>query len=523
MSYWSRPPLERDQLVLIRTTLSDRIPEDHSVRLFWELLEGFDWSGWESRYDGRVGQPPIHPRILAGVLLYGLTQGIRSSRKLEWACGHAVDFMWLAEGRAIDHSTPCGFRREFGNQIKEVFRHLGRLVRAMGVVRLNCVAIDGTRGAASSSRHETRSAESIEKELGELDHRLEAMLAEAEAVDAAEATQLFGEDQSPITSVPKELASAQVRQARLKKALDQLKRRQAAGSTQAKVAVADPEAPIVPNKGGGFAPNYTPVLATDGQARFIMAETVLGDEHESKALLPLLDETAELHGQMPEQSLADAGFSTPENLEGLETRSTDAYIAPWGERLEGEQQTPSAQPNAAHRDDPRVPVADALHGQLPRMANGRLATEAFLYDESADCYWCPMGRSLPLKYVTQEQKRQRTYDRRVYICSSCEGCPLRSGCTSSKQNRWIRRRGRQPRREAMAAKVHSEAGRIIYRQRQSVAESPNGIIKAVMGVRAFLLRGLQQVRAEWRWVCTAYNMRILIAWVQRQRRRVAMG
>ncbi len=45
------------------------------------------------------GQPPIHPRVMAGVILYGLMRRIRSSRQLEYACGNNIDFMWLAEGR----------------------------------------------------------------------------------------------------------------------------------------------------------------------------------------------------------------------------------------------------------------------------------------------------------------------------------------------------------------------------------------------------------------------------------------
>lgn len=183
MNYWAQPEIDRDQMVLIQTTLSDRIGEDHSVRLFWELLLSYDWRRWESQYHGRLGQPPIHPRIVAGVLLYGLTQGIRSSRKLEWACGHAVDYLWLGEGRAIDHSTLCEFRTRFRAELKDLFRHLGRLSLAMGVTRLNCVAIDGTREAANASRHRTRGAEVLEAELARLDEKLEAMLQEAEAVD----------------------------------------------------------------------------------------------------------------------------------------------------------------------------------------------------------------------------------------------------------------------------------------------------------------------------------------------------
>jgi len=201
MGYWSKAEIDRDQMVLISTTLSDRIPEDHSVRLFWELLETYDWSGWEAQYCGCHGQPAIHPRIVAGVLLYGLTQGIGSSRRLEWACGHALDFMWLAGGRLLDHSTLCQFRVRFGGELKDLFRHLGRLALSMGVVRLNHVAIDGTRVSASSSRHGTRSVKGIEEELAYLDERLESMLAEAAQVDGREATNLFGEDASPVTSV----------------------------------------------------------------------------------------------------------------------------------------------------------------------------------------------------------------------------------------------------------------------------------------------------------------------------------
>lgn len=519
MSYWAKAEVARDQIALIPTTLSDRIPEDHSVRLFWELLGTYDWHPWEARYCGCHGQPAIHPRIVAGVLLYGLTQGIRSSRRLEWACGQAVDFMWLTEGRVIDHRTLCAFRKTFRRELKDLFRHLGRLAMTMGVVRLNCVAIDGTRVAAHSSRHRTRTAESIEAELSKLDERFDAMLAEAEAVDHRESAMLFGEDLTPVTSVPKELASAQARQAKLKKALDKLQARQASGSRQKAVAMSDPEAPILPNKGGGFAPNHTPVTVVDAAHRFIVAEQVVGDEGEAKAFLPLLDETEAIHGQAPEKTLADSGFGTPGNLAALADHPTDAYLAPSGERLEGRNQTRSSKPNVAHRDDPGVPVPSNRHDALPRNKHNRLSKEAFLYDRRSDCYWCPMGKRLEFVRIEQECRDGQVLERRLYSCSSCAGCPLRSSCTDRKRNRRIRSNGKNPHREAMVKKVHSEAGREIYRQRQSVAESPFGVIKAVMGVRQFLVRGLENVRTEWRWVCTAYNLRILVKWVRRQRDR----
>lgn len=521
MAYWAKAAMDRDQIALISTTLADRIPEDHPVRLLWDLLSTYDWESWEGRYCGCHGQPPIHPRIVGGVLLYGLTQGIRSSRRLEWACGHAVDYMWLAEGRVIDHTTLCVFRKTFKEELKDLWRHIGRLALVMGVARLNAVGIDGTRVAADSGRHSTRSIEGIEAELAKIEERFDALLAEADDVDQRESATLFGEDQAPVTSVSKELATAKKRQAKLGEALKVLQARQASGSSQKSVAISDPDAPILPNKDGGFAPNHTPVNAVDAENGFIVATEVVGDEGEAQALPILLQETEATYGQVPDKTLADSGFCTPENLKMLANHPTDAYLAPPGERLEGENQTRSSKPNAAHRSDPRVPVPSNCRDALPRNRYGRLSKEAFLYDRQSDCYWCPMGKSLVFVSINQERRRGKLVDRRLYVCPSCAGCPLRSSCTGEERNRKIRSHGREPLREAMTEKVHSEAGRKIYRQRQSVAESPFGVIKSVMGVRQFLLRGLENVRTEWRWVCTAYNLRILMKWLGRQRARVS--
>ena len=45
----------------------------------------------------------------------------RLCRRLEWACGNAVDFRWLVEGRTIDHSTFCDFRTKFRREPKDLF------------------------------------------------------------------------------------------------------------------------------------------------------------------------------------------------------------------------------------------------------------------------------------------------------------------------------------------------------------------------------------------------------------------
>ena len=79
---WAKVEQGREQLVLFPTRLDEAIGPRHRVRLFDEILARLDWSIWEAEYDLRRGQPPIHPKILASVILYGLLVRIRPSRSL---------------------------------------------------------------------------------------------------------------------------------------------------------------------------------------------------------------------------------------------------------------------------------------------------------------------------------------------------------------------------------------------------------------------------------------------------------
>lgn len=64
-----------------------------------------------------------------------------------------------------------------------------------------------------------------------------------------------------------------------------------------------------------------------------------------------------------------------------------------------------------------------------------------------------------------------------------------------------------PRTAKMAERLHSEEGKAAYRRRKAIVEAPNGWIKAVLGFRKFSLRGTGKVRAEWKLVCMALNLR----------------
>jgi hypothetical protein len=69
----------------------------------------------------------------------------------------------------------------------------------------------------------------------------------------------------------------------------------------------------------------------------------------------------------------------------------------------------------------------------------------------------------------------------------------------------------QPRMMAMAATLKRAGHRSRYRLRKQVVEPVFGQIKQARGLRQFLLRGLNKVRAEWALICTAHNLLKLAA------------
>ena len=180
--YWADPFLDRTRTHVFSPTLDSMIDEDDPVRLVDEVLAEIDWSSWEAEYNGHRGQPPIHPRYIAGAMLYGMYRGIRSSRKLEEACHYRFDFIWLVEGRHIDHSTFAKFRTKFREPLKDLFRQIGRIAMALGLIRLGEVGFDGTRVKANNSRYKTLTAKTLEEKLQALDTLFEQMMAELQAM-----------------------------------------------------------------------------------------------------------------------------------------------------------------------------------------------------------------------------------------------------------------------------------------------------------------------------------------------------
>lgn len=224
-----------------------------------------------------------------------------------------------------------------------------------------------------------------------------------------------------------------------------------------------------------------------------------------------VDRIEETFGSMPERFLTDGGNNAGPIIEQMEARKVEFY-AP----------AKSSQPqdgNPARRDDSAQPVAESQHAALPRNKSGQLDKSCFVYDAEQNVYYCPQGLKLHYEKNRPDTRGQQRINRRIYRCSDCEGCPLASDCVSkqNKRGRTITRDDHEAARKRLAERMSLASSQELFRQRSWIAETPFGILKSIMGVRQFLLRGLEKVQTEWSWCVTAFNLSKLVREIARLR------
>lgn len=207
---------QRDQVFLMPPDMREWLPADHLVWFLLEVVEQLDLSGFERSYraDGH-GRPAYDPAVMVALLLYAYCSGVRSSRQVERRCMEDVAFRVLAGGLRPDHVTIARFRVRHSVALAGLLVESLRLCAQAGLVRLGVVALDGTKMAANASPDRNRTLDAIGRQV-------EAILAEAAALDAAEDAENNGAGPVDGQRVPAGLADPVKRRKQLAAARERL-------------------------------------------------------------------------------------------------------------------------------------------------------------------------------------------------------------------------------------------------------------------------------------------------------------
>ncbi|MCK4449925.1 MAG: transposase [Anaerolineae bacterium] len=362
-------------------TIDDCLPADHLVRFIVAIVEMLDLSVFYAYY-AAVGGEPIDPKVLLGLLLYGYATGVFSSRKIEQAIYEIIPFRFIAGGLHPDHSTIAWFRKQFLTEIKGVFAQVLLVAHEMGYLKLGNISLDGSKVHADASKSKAVSYGRLLKLEEQLRQEVEELLALGEQADETELPEGLEIDtevafrQERLVNLAEakrvlearageryqaELAEYQAKlRAREEKAQETGRKPRGPEPKPPKPGArdkdqynfTDPDSRIMKNStNGGFDQHYNVQVAVDQDNLFVVGNTLSNHPVDTYEAIPTIDAIPPKIGQ-PKAAALDNSYFAPKNIQELEARAIDPFIATgrephhksWRERF---AQTPEPPPDDA--------------------------------------------------------------------------------------------------------------------------------------------------------------------------------
>lgn len=439
--------LDRETEYLLPPSLNDWLPANHLARFVSEIVSQLDLTALKKAYAGR-GSSAYHPEMLLGMLVYGYAAGVFSSRQLERSTYDSVAFRYLASNTHPDHDTIANFRKRFLPELKSLFVQVLLLAQGMKLLQLGKISLDGTKIHANASKHHALSWGHANKIEEQLRAEVQRLMELAEAADTA--------DIPDGMNIPDELARREDRLAAMAKAKAEIKQRADERDQQAQAAYEQKTAERDERE-----------KASSQKARGQNPEPPTPKGPQPKDQVNLTDAESRI---MP---VSGGGFEQAFNAQaGVDMKSMLIVTNHVTQATNDKEQI---EPTLAH--------LAALPEQLGKV-KAMVADNGYFSRTNVEL--CEAKGLVP--YIAN--RREHHHPSLEARFSVPPPLPFNADAVTR-----------------MSRRLQTSYGRKIYSRRKSTVEPVFGIIKAVMGFRHFLLRGLQAVAGEWTLVCIAWNFK----------------
>ncbi len=435
---------DREQRMLMAYDLEDWLPERHLARFVVDIVDKLNFRGIYKRYRG-VGSTPYDPKMLLGLLFYGYSTGVFSSRKIEEATYDSVAFRFISGNHHPDHDTIATFRKSFLPEIKAWFKEILLIGKELGFVKVGNIYIDGTKVPANASRHKAMSYEYIQKLEKQLEEEIEKLLELAASKDESE--------KDLELDIPQEIKRREDRLAKIQEA----KR----------------------------------VIEERASERYEKEK----EEYEQK--MKERRDKEEKTGKKPKGKAPNAPTNQPGEKDQYNFTDPGSRIM---KTSRGFDQCFNAQ--AAVNDDMLIvgtysnshvndrqefiPAIEAVAQELRADLTVAVADTGYFSEKNIQD--CEEKKITPL--ISTSRESHNSFLSRL-LTDQTEEEPGESA--AEKMNRQLK----------------TQKGKEIYKKRKQTVEPVFGIIKEILGFRRFSLRGEAETDAEWSLVCSAYNLKRL--------------
>src|SRR5271165_3193669 len=452
---------DRSQMLLLPEVVDDYVGSDNPVRFIDAFVDGLDLAAASfSRVEPKVtGRPGYAPADLLKLYIYGYLNRVRSSRRLEAETHRNIEVIWLLRHLKPDFKRIADFRRDNRNAFRQVLRQFVLLCRQLDLFGRELIAVDGTRIKAVNNKDRNFTRASPTQFIKLADAKLDDYLQRLDRSDAAE-TKTTG---SRVNNLAEKIAAITARRTRCKDMLAQLEQ---TGEDQISLTDPDSRAMAAHTR---VAVGYNVQVAVDVTHKLIVEQQVTNQVVDMGLLTETAEPAKEVLGAETIEVAADKGYFKIEDIEACEKAGIEPYVP-------RPQRGPSVKAGLFRKDE-------------------------FKYDADSDSVLCPGGRRLhPYSSSLLRGLKKVNYTNKL----ACDDCAIRSRCTGGRF-RTVSRLENEAVLDRMQARL-AQRPDILDRRRESV-EHPFGTIKQWMNQGAFLMRGLEKVRAEFSLTALAYNLR----------------
>ncbi len=452
---------DRSQTLLLPESLDEYVGPENPVRFIEAFVAGLDLAaaGFARVKSKETGRPGYAPSDLLKLYIYGYLNRVRSSRRLEAETHRNIEVIWLLRQLKPDFKTIADFRRDNRTAFRPVFRQFVLLCKQLDLFGRELLAVDGTRIKAVNNKDRNFTRASLSEFIKLADKKLDDYLQRLDHSDAAE--QATGG--SRVKNLGEKIAAVRERRDRCQKMLEELER---TGEDQ--ISLTDPDSRAMAAH-THVAVGYNAQIAVDTKHKLIVEQQVTNQVVDMGLLAETAKPAKETLGIETIDVVADKGYFKIEDIEACEKAGMVPYVP-------RPQRGPSVRAGLFRKDE-------------------------FKYNAETDSMICPAGQRLqPYSSSLMRGLKKINYANRA----ACRDCPLRSRCTGN-QFRSVSRLENEAVLDRMAARLARRPD--ILDQRRCSVEHPFGSIKQWMYQGAFLMRGLEKVRAEFSLTALAYNIR----------------
>jgi transposase len=452
---------DRSQLLLLPEAVDDYVAADNPVRFIEAFVDGLDLAalGFIGTVPKATGRPGYAPADLLKLYIYGYLNRVRSSRRLEAETHRNIEVIWLLRHLKPDFKTIADFRRDNRKVFRSVFRQFVLLCKQLDLFGRELLAVDGTRIKAVNNKDRNFTRASLAEFIKLADKKLDDYLQRLDHSDATEQSA----DGTRVANLAEKIAAIRGRRERCQEMLAELDR-----TGESQISLTDPDSRAMAAH-THVAVGYNVQVAVDTKHKLIVEQQVTNQVLDMGLLTETAEPAKEILGVETIDVVADKGYFKIEDIEACEKAGMEPYVP-------RPQRGPSVRAGFFRKDE-------------------------FKYDPETDSYTCPAGQRLtPYSSSALRQLKKINYANR----KACRDCPLRARCTDN-QFRTVSRLENEAVLDRMQERLAKRPE--VLNQRRETVEHPFGSIKQWMNQGAFLMRGLEKVRAEFSLTALAYNIR----------------